>query len=58
MGLVVKDDSWRVSDVLWAKMEPLLPPRPESPAPIGATLTFLRAGLIGRSTARGAVGRG
>jgi putative transposase len=31
MGLVVKDDGWRVSDVLWAKMEPLLPPRPEHP---------------------------
>ena len=27
MGLVVKDDGWRVPDSLWEKMEPLLPPR-------------------------------
>lgn len=26
MGLVVKDDGWRISDTLWKKMKPLLPP--------------------------------
>jgi hypothetical protein len=31
MGLVVKDDGWRVPDELWARMEPLLPPRPAHP---------------------------
>ena len=31
MGLVAKADDWRVSDELWAKMEPLLPPRPAHP---------------------------
>lgn len=31
MGLVVKDDGWRVTDQLWAKVEPLLPPRPKHP---------------------------
>lgn len=31
MGLVAKDDDWRVSDELWAKMEPVLPPRPAHP---------------------------
>ncbi|RJO65590.1 MAG: IS5 family transposase [Myxococcales bacterium] len=31
MGLVVKDDGWRVPDELWKKMEPLLPPRPAHP---------------------------
>ena len=25
MGLVTKDDGWRISDELWSKMEPLLP---------------------------------
>ena len=28
MGLVVKTDGWRIPEELWAKMEPLLPPRP------------------------------
>src|SRR3954466_13987332 len=27
----VRDDGWRLPDVLWAKMEPLLPPRPRHP---------------------------
>src|SRR3954470_4527527 len=27
----VRDDGWRLPDVLWAKMEPLLPPRPQHP---------------------------
>lgn len=26
MGLLVQDDHWRIPDVVWAKMEPLLPP--------------------------------
>lgn len=28
MGLVAKDDGWRIPDELWEKMEPLLPPGP------------------------------
>src|SRR6187401_3546174 len=28
---VVRDDGWRLPDALWAKMEPLLPPRPRHP---------------------------
>jgi putative transposase len=31
MGLVVKDDGWRIPDWLWAKIEPLLPERPAHP---------------------------
>jgi transposase len=31
MGLVVKDDGWRVPDWLWAQIEPLLPERPAHP---------------------------
>ena len=31
MGLVTKDDGWRITDQLWAKLEPLLPPRPKHP---------------------------
>ena len=27
----VRDDGWRLPDELWAKMEPLLPPRPVHP---------------------------
>src|SRR5215212_4748765 len=27
----VRDDGWRLPDVLWARMEPLLPPRPKHP---------------------------
>lgn len=27
MGLVTKDDGWRIPDKLWNQMEPLLPPR-------------------------------
>ena len=33
MGLVDRDDGWRIPDWLWVKMEPLLPPRP--PHPLG-----------------------
>jgi len=34
MGLVVKDDNWRVSDVLWKQMEPLIP-KPKDNHPLG-----------------------
>lgn len=33
MGLVSKDDGWRIPDELWERMEPLLPPR--KPHPLG-----------------------
>jgi transposase len=33
VGLVVKDDGWRIPDEVWAQMEPLLPERP--PHPLG-----------------------
>lgn len=33
MGLVCKDDGWRLPDALWTKMEPLLPAR--KPHPLG-----------------------
>lgn len=33
MGLVDRDDGWRIPDWLWAKIEPLLPERP--PHPLG-----------------------
>jgi transposase len=28
---VARDDGWRLPDALWAKMQPLLPPRPKHP---------------------------
>lgn len=31
MGLVAKDDGWRIPDALWEQMEPLLPPRKQHP---------------------------
>jgi transposase len=31
MGLVAKDDGWRIPEELWNQMEPLLPPRKEHP---------------------------
>ena len=31
MGVVTGDDSWRVPDELWAKIEPVLSPRPVHP---------------------------
>lgn len=31
MGLVLKDDGWRIPDEVWAQMEPLLPARPVHP---------------------------
>lgn len=31
MGLVDRDDGWRLPDWLWGKVEPLLPTRPEHP---------------------------
>ena len=33
MGMVKKDDGWRLPDEVWAQMEPLLPPR--KPHPLG-----------------------
>jgi transposase len=33
MGLVTKDDGWRLNDKLWNQIEPLLPPR--KPHPLG-----------------------
>lgn len=33
MGLVLKDDGWRIPDALWSRMEPLLPPG--KPHPLG-----------------------
>jgi transposase len=33
MGLVVKDDGWRIPDEVWAQIEPLLPECP--PHPLG-----------------------
>ncbi len=33
MGLVSKDDGWRIPDWVWERMEPLLPPPP--PHPLG-----------------------
>jgi len=31
MGLVTKDDGWRIPDALWKQMEPLLPPGKKHP---------------------------
>ena len=31
MGLIAKDDCWTIPDSLWARMEPLLPARPQHP---------------------------
>jgi putative transposase len=31
MGLVNRDDGWRIPDWLWERMEPLLPERPKHP---------------------------
>lgn len=31
MGLVSRDDGWRISDEVWERMESLLPPRPVHP---------------------------
>lgn len=31
MGLIDRDDGWRMPDWLWEKIEPLLPPPPEHP---------------------------
>lgn len=35
MGLAVKDDDWRISDALWAKMAPLLPVHVPKAHPLG-----------------------
>src|SRR3972149_5981510 len=55
MGLVSRDDGWRMPDWLWERIAPLLPPRPPHPlgchrprgpdrAAVGASLLGLRAG--------------
>lgn len=31
MGLATKDDNWRITDALWSKMEPLIPPGKSHP---------------------------
>ena len=31
MGLLARDDGWRIPDQIWERMEPLLPPRPAHP---------------------------
>lgn len=31
MGLITKDDGWRLSDEAWSQIEPLLPPRKSHP---------------------------
>jgi transposase len=31
MGVVTQEDDWRMPDEFWAKVEPLLPPRPSHP---------------------------
>jgi hypothetical protein len=60
MGLVVKDDGWRIRDEVWAQMEVLLPPSPAHPlgchrprvpdrAAMNAILLVLRTGCSGRS---------
>jgi hypothetical protein len=50
MGLVAKDDGWRIPEALWAQMEPLLPAPKEHPAsraiflsPRDAACFFVRA---------------
>jgi putative transposase len=31
VGLVNRDDAWRIPDAVWERIEPLLPPRPSHP---------------------------
>lgn len=56
MGLVLKDDGWRIPDALWERIDPLLPPRPGHPlgchnprvpdrAAMNAILLVLRTGM-------------
>ncbi len=56
MGLVSKDDGWRVPDEVWERIEPLLPERPTHPlgchnprvpdrAAMDAILLVLRTGM-------------
>ena len=56
MGLVSKDDGWRIADELWEQMELLLPPRPSHPlgchnprvpdrSAMNAILLVLRTGM-------------
>ena len=41
----VWDDGWRLPDVLWARMEPLLPPRPKHPRVVAAQRVPDRAAM-------------
>jgi len=56
VGLISKDDGWRLPDWLWERIEPLLPARPEHPlgchnprvpdrAAMDAILLVLRTGM-------------
>jgi transposase len=56
MGLVNRDDGWRIADATWERMELLLPPRPAHPlgchnprvpdrAAMNAILLVLRTGM-------------
>src|SRR5438876_7214481 len=56
MGLVVKDDGWRIPDRVWVRMQPLLPEPPSHPlgchrprvsdrAAMDAILLVLRTGM-------------
>jgi transposase len=56
VGLIDRDDGWRMPDWLWARIEPLLPERPEHPlgchnprvpdrAAMNAILLVLRTGM-------------
>jgi putative transposase len=56
MGLISRDDGWRMPDWLWQRVEPLLPARPEHPlgchnprvpdrAAMDAILVVLRTGM-------------
>ncbi len=59
MGLVKKDDGWRIPDELWEQLEPLLPARPSHPlgchnprvadrSTMNAILLVLREWVLGR----------
>jgi len=56
MGLLTRDDGWRIPDEVWERMESLLPPRPSHPlgchrprvpdrAAMDAILLVLRTGM-------------
>src|ERR1017187_5944066 len=62
MGLICRDDGWRMPDWLWEQVEPLLPPRPFHPLgthrprvpdrdAMDAILLVLRTGICSSSSA-------